>query len=249
MLFGTEPPLYSKPAGYTPPPVPQPGSLAAANGSLGVTGGYGPGVAGYNPMYPGQQQHGSYQQQQAGMGQYPGLGAGSASSMDAGAMHQHTNSWAGLGAYAASSQQQQPLDRPQQPHQQPQQQPPPQKPEPPGAATQRQLQADFRALALGALASRLQTASEAYNKHAAGEMERLLNVQRQLADRDQELQRVVSGCGWRYCVMPVCYVLLCMHAAGEMGVSGCGWHCMHWQPAAVVCGFPACALLGTCSGC
>jgi hypothetical protein len=48
-------------------------------------------------------------------------------------------------------------------------------------------------LAARALAGRVQAGLEAYNRQAADDMDQLLDVQRQLLAREQQLQAVVSG--------------------------------------------------------
>eukprot|EP00879_Flechtneria_rotunda_P001207 GHRR01001354.1.p1 GENE.GHRR01001354.1~~GHRR01001354.1.p1 ORF type:complete len:500 (+),score=179.45 GHRR01001354.1:389-1888(+) len=51
----------------------------------------------------------------------------------------------------------------------------------------------FQGLAARALAGRLQAGLEAFNRHAADEMDQLLEVQRNLMARDQQLQALVSS--------------------------------------------------------
>jgi hypothetical protein len=51
----------------------------------------------------------------------------------------------------------------------------------------------LQALAVRALGGRLQAGLEAFNRHAAEEMDGLLEVQRKLVARDRELQGLVSG--------------------------------------------------------
>jgi hypothetical protein len=56
----------------------------------------------------------------------------------------------------------------------------------------------FRGLAVKALHGRVQAGLEAYNRHAAAEVEGLLEVQRTLGQREAELSRMVSQAGtWR----------------------------------------------------
>jgi hypothetical protein len=50
----------------------------------------------------------------------------------------------------------------------------------------------LQALAVRALGGRLQAGLEAFNRHAAEEMDGLLEVQRKLVGRDRELQALVS---------------------------------------------------------
>ncbi|KAI8467154.1 MAG: UEV domain-containing protein, partial [Monoraphidium minutum] len=193
MVFGAEPPLFSKPAGYTPPP-PPPGqahmqqNLAAAAASQQQQQQQ---QQGYPAMdFGGQQQPGRGAQQQ----QYPPPGAGGADAAGqalwggayAAASGARPTGGAGggsgpsSGSFALLSAGSFAL---------------------PGGGgaggspgrRQGELDDGFVALAGRALQGRLQAGLEAFNREAAREMDSLLEVQRQLMAREAELQRAVGS--------------------------------------------------------
>lgn len=223
MLFGVEPPLYSKPPGYVPPPVQ---AQQPPNSNQSYVG-----VSSYNPMM--QHPHQQPQQQPSpylSSGSMPQPGPVSAASPSTTAMQsgQYDPALAGYslwgGAYAASHADISPgASRPGVATAGPATASPgtlpgnlytttsvsaasPAAAEPPQAAQESvkdTLQAAFQELSPHALQVRLQAALEAYNRHATGEMDRLLEVQRTLVQRDQDLQRLVRPCTGALCVMEV----------------------------------------------
>eukprot|EP00878_Enallax_costatus_P014141 GHUV01014790.1.p1 GENE.GHUV01014790.1~~GHUV01014790.1.p1 ORF type:complete len:436 (+),score=163.77 GHUV01014790.1:629-1936(+) len=191
MLFGAEPPLYSKPPGYEPP------LTTAAQGPSSNP------YAGYPQQQPqhAQLQPGVQQQQ---LGGYPGAVAQQQQQPNAGlASH---SIWGAAYAAAAGS-----VARPPGPPAAGpataaagpssssslgygvQQTPPPPPVADPKQRQKEELIANFQGLASRALAGRLQAGLEAYNRHAAEEMDQLLEVQHKLIAREQQLQSIVSS--------------------------------------------------------
>ena len=135
-------------------------------------------------MQQQQQQAGAlpphYSQQQVSGGSFGGVPSPAAAGYPPqgippgplGAQHQYQQQQPGVAAAAAAAQ-------------------PPSGPTPEELQKQ-ELQGMFRGLAVKALHGRIQAGLEAYNRHAAGEVEGLLEVQRTLGQREAELSRMVS---------------------------------------------------------
>ena len=211
MVFGAEPPLFSKPAGYAPP-APAPGqahmqqNLAAAAAAVAA----GPGPSGSGSGSGGASTSQSAQQQQQQVYPPPGAfggraGTGASASTSSQQQQQpppgypsmSIPNWAG-GAGASST----PAASQQQ--QQQQAYPPPAtlaaavnagggSPTRAARGAAYELEEAFAPLARAALAGRLQAGLEAFNREAARELDALLEAQRRLAAREGELLRAVGG--------------------------------------------------------
>jgi hypothetical protein len=161
MVFGAEPPLFSKPANYVPPPPPP----AHVQHNLGQTPAPGGGAPAAGGSYPSITPYASQQPPAGGPGQQqPPPGGGGYPSLQQSGSPSRAGGAGGASAAAAAG--------------------------PPSAGD---LEEAFAGLAVRALAGRLQAGLEAFNRDAAREMDSLLEVQRQLAAREQELQRAVRG--------------------------------------------------------
>lgn len=191
MLFGAEPPLYTKPPGYVPPPGQQQGPGSSSSNPY----------AGYASMQQ-QQQQGMMQhvpppgglQQQQHNGGYPNHAAAQQQQPDPN-LASHSLWGPAYAAATAAGSGVRPPDaaaaaaagmgyaaRP----------PPPPALDPKQQQVE-ELKGSFQALAVRALGGRLQAGLEAFNRHAAEEMDGLLEVQRKLVARDRELQGMVSA--------------------------------------------------------
>lgn len=215
MVFGAEPPLYSKPPGYVPPP----------SSAQGMQGGYGAGAAAaaaaaYRPpsvhvqqQQQHQNQHQNQQQQQQG---YPSIGAPGSSTSPTRAANGGVErpgpspqpmwgagggsypapgdgsfSAGGLGSFSADAGSVGGYGGAGSYS----------TPGGYGAAQQKpatdsavhEAQSAFRGVAIAAVGSRLRAASDAYTRHVGQQVEAALAVQRTLSQRGQELARVVSS--------------------------------------------------------